>query len=37
MPKWLIDIKLRPDTEREFKELDFGPNPQKLQEEYLDI
>ena len=29
--------KVRPDKEREFKELDFGPIPQKLQEEYLDI
>ena len=29
--------KVRPDTVREFKELDFGPIPQKLQEEYLDI
>ena len=29
--------KVRPDMEREYKELDFGPIPQKLQEEYLDI
>ena len=29
--------KVRPDTEREFKKLDFGPIPQKLQEKYLDI
>ena len=29
--------KLRPDTEREFNKLGFGPIPQKLQEEYLDI
>ena len=29
--------KSRPNTEREFKELDFGATPQKLQEEYLDI
>ena len=29
--------KVRPDTEREFQELDFGRIPQKLQEEYLDI
>ena len=29
--------KIKPDTEREFKELDFGPIPQKLQEEYLDV
>ena len=28
----------RPDTDnREFKELDFGATPQKLQEEYMDI
>ena len=29
--------KVRPDMERGYKELDFGPIPQKLQEEYLDI
>ena len=29
--------KVRLDMEREFKELDFGPILQKLQEEYLDI
>ena len=29
--------KVRPDMEREYKELDFGPIPQKLQEEYSDI
>ena len=29
--------KVRLNMEREFKELDFGPIPQKLQEEYLDI
>ena len=30
--------KYRPDTDkREFKELDFGATPQKLQEEYMDI
>ena len=28
--------KVRSDMEREFKELDFGPIPQKLEEEYLD-
>ena len=28
--------KVRPDMERNFKELDFGPIPQKLQEENLD-
>ena len=29
--------KSRPDIDREFKELDFGVTPQKLQEEYMDI
>ena len=29
--------KVKPNTGREFKELDFGLNPQKLQEEYLDV
>ena len=29
--------KVRLETEREYIELDFGPIPQKLQEEYLDI
>ena len=30
--------KYRPNTDnREFKELDFGATPQKLQEEYMDI
>ena len=30
--------KYRPNTDnREFKELDFGTTPQKLQEEYMDI
>ena len=30
--------KFRSNTDnREFKELDFGPTPQKLQEEYMDI
>ena len=29
--------KSKPDTDREFKELDFGTTPQKLQEEYMDI
>ena len=29
--------KSKPDVNREFKELDFGTNPQKLQEEYMDI
>ena len=29
--------KVKPDRGREFKELDFGLTPQKLQEEYLDV
>ena len=29
--------KVKPDMGREFKELDFGITPQKLQEEYVDI
>ena len=29
--------KVKPDAEREFKELDLGSIPQKLQEEYLDV
>ena len=29
--------KIKPDAEKEFKELDFGITPQKLQEEYMDI
>ena len=29
--------KVKPNTGREFKELDFGLNPQKLKEEYLDV
>ena len=29
--------KSKPDVNREFKELDFGTTPQKLQEEYVDI
>ena len=29
--------KSKPDIDREFKELDFGVTPQKLQEEYMDI
>ena len=29
--------KVKPDMGREFKELDFGLTPQKLQEEYLDV
>ena len=29
--------KIKPETGREFKELDFGSVPQNLQEEYLDM
>ena len=29
--------KSKHNTEREFKELDFGTMPQRLQEEYMDI
>ena len=29
--------KSKPEIGREFKELDFGVTPQKLQEEYVDI
>ena len=29
--------KIKPDTGREFKELDFCITPQELQEEYMDI
>ena len=29
--------KSKPDIDREFKEIDFGATPQKLQEEYMDI
>ena len=38
-----VDVKVvdryksKPDIGREFKELDFGVTPQKLQEEYMDI
>ena len=35
--KALNRYKVKPDTGREFKELDFGLTPQKLQEEYLDV
>ena len=31
MSKWVNRYKVRLDMEREFKELDFGPIPQKLQ------
>ena len=29
--------KSKPDTDRQFEELDFGTTPQKLQEEYMDV
>ena len=29
--------KIKPDTGREFKELDFGIAPRKPQEEYMDL
>ena len=29
--------KVKPDTEKEFRELDFGTVPQNLQEEYLHV
>ena len=35
--KALNRYKSRPDMDKEFKELDFGVTPQKLQEEYMDI
>ena len=36
--KTVDKYKYRPNTDnREFKELDFGATPQKLQEEYMDI
>ena len=36
--KAVVKCKSKPNTDnREFKELDFGATPQKLQEEYMDI
>ena len=35
--KAMNKYKSKPNTEREFKELDFGTTPQKLQEEYMHI
>ena len=29
--------KVRPNEEREFREVDFGTNPQNLQDEYMDV
>ena len=35
--KAMNKYKSKPNTEREFKELDFGTTPLKLQEEYMDV
>ena len=35
--KALNKYKSKPNIDREFKELDFGTTPQKLQEGYMDI
>ena len=35
--KAMNKYKSKHNTEREFKEIDFGTRPQKLQEEYMDI
>ena len=35
--KVVNSYKIKPNMEGEFKELDFGSVPQKLQEEYLDV
>ena len=35
--KAMNKYKFKSNTERQFKELDFGITPQKLQEEYMDI
>ena len=35
--KAMNTYKSKPNIDREFKELDFGVTPQKLQEEYMDI
>ena len=35
--KAMNKYKSKSNTEREFKELDFGTTPQKLQEEYMDV
>ena len=37
MLKLMNRYKSKPDVNREFKELNFGATPQKLQEEYMDI
>ena len=35
--KAMNKYKSKPDVDREFKEIDFGTTPQKLQEEYMDV
>ena len=35
--KAMNKYKSKPNIDGEFKELDFGMTPQKLQEEYIDI
>ena len=35
--KAMNKYKFKPNIDREFKELDWGTTPQKLQEEYMDI
>ena len=35
--KAMNKYKSKPNIDREFKELDFGTTPQKLQKEYMDI
>ena len=35
--KAMNKYKSKPNVDREFKEIDFGTTPQKLQEEYMDI
>ena len=35
--KVMNKYKSKPNVDREFKEIDFGTTPQKLQEEYMNI
>ena len=35
--KAMNKYKSKPNVDREFKEMDFGTTPQKLQEEYMDV
>ena len=35
--KAMNKYKSKPNIDRDFKELDFGTTPQKLQEEYMDL